>query len=232
MIDCPDIFGEIISLYVGTVENRWEGKAPSAIGKKSTNEVLQLAENGFVEDRQADLKVHGGPEKAIHHYAAEHMEFWKHKFPEHAEKFMPGCFGENVATFGLNEENLCLGDVLTMGSATVQICQGRQPCWKLNAHMDIPEMAAAFQRTCKTGWYYRVLENGYVKTGDRMRLIERPNPEWQLHRLIEARFDPKLEAAEAFELSQLEVVSENWRQAFYKKQDITFKEDTTSRLKG
>ena len=50
--------------------------------------------------------------------------------------------------------------------------------------------------------------------------------------MIKARFDPKLEAAEAFELSQLEVVSENWRQAFYKKQDITFKEDTTSRLKG
>jgi len=232
MNHCPDISGEIISLYVGEVENRWVGKAPSAIGKKPTKVLLRLEENGFVEDNQADLKVHGGPEKAIHHYAAEHMDFWKKKFPDHAEKFMPGCFGENISTIGLSEENLCLGDILTMGSATVQICQGRQPCWKLNAHMDISQMAAAFQTTARTGWYYRVLHTGNVQSGNRIRLIERLNPDWTLARLIKARFDPKLNAADALELSLSEVISQNWSEAFNKKQDTAFEEDTTSRLQG
>ncbi|MEH6405506.1 MAG: MOSC domain-containing protein [Sneathiella sp.] len=214
----PDLSAKITSVFVGKIENRWPNKAPSAIGKHSTDAVLRLEKNGFLEDSQADLKVHGGPEKAIHHYASENMDYWRQAFPDHAEKFIPGCFGENIATLGLNEQNLCLGDTLTMGSATVQICQGRQPCWKLNAHTNIPQMVAAFQQTARTGWYYRVLETGSVQAGDRVRLIERVHPDWTLDRLIKARFDKKLSSNDAKELAESMVISESWREAFGKKQ--------------
>lgn len=228
----PNLSTEIISIFVGTVETRWPGKAASAIAKRATESVLRLEASGFVEDSQADLKVHGGPEKAIHHYAAEHMDYWRRRFPGDVEKFVPGCFGENISTVGLNEQNLCLGDVLTMGSAKVQICQGRQPCWKLNAHTGNAGMAAAFQQTARTGWYYRVLEIGLVQAGDCVRLIERTCPEWSLDRLIKARFQSELDADLAKELSDLSALSESWRGAFRKKQVRGFVENTEARLMG
>ena len=228
----PDQSAVITALFIGDVKKRWPDKPPSAIGKKQTDAVMKLEANGFTQDHQADLEVHGGPEKALHHYAAEHMEHWRQTFPEQSEKFIPGCFGENISTQGLNEQNLCLGDVLTIGAATVQICQGRQPCWKLNAHMENEAMAAAFQRTAKCGWYYRVLETGDVKTGDTIKLIERIHPEWSLERVIKARFNPRLDIKEAREIANLQALSESWQQAFRKKQSLAFKENTDSRLQG
>jgi len=228
----PDLSAEIISVFVGNVESRWPGKAASAIAKKATDALLHLEAIGFVEDSQADLKVHGGPEKAVHHYAADHMEYWRQTFPDDADRFRPGCFGENISTIGLNEQNLCLGDILAMGTATVQICQGRQPCWKLNAHTGNPRMAAAFQQTARTGWYYRVLEAGTVRGGDMVRLVDRPHADWILQHVIEARFEADLDPDRARALSDLPVLSESWRKSFLRKRDRFFKENTDARLKG
>jgi len=224
--------GKVLSLFTGRVQNRWPGKAPSAINKLLAQGPLELAEHGFVDYRQADLKVHGGPEKAVHHYASEHMDFWRQMFPDHGGQFIPGCFGENISTAGLHEDNLCLGDILSLGTARVQICQGRQPCWKLNAHTGIMEMAAKFQKTARTGWYYRVLENGVVAAGDDMILLDRGHPQWPLKRLIKARFDPSLAVGDALELSQLPALSASWRQAFGKKNQSDYVENTDSRLLG
>jgi len=232
MSGIPEPSGKILSLFTGRVENRWPGKAPSAINKHLAEGPLDLAENGFVEDRQADLKVHGGPEKAVHHYASEHMDFWRQMFPDNGGQFVPGCFGENISTAGLHEDNLCLGDILSLGTARVQICQGRQPCWKLNEHTGITEMAAKFQKTARTGWYYRVLENGVVTAGDDVKLVDRSHPHWSLTRLIKARFDPNLAVDDALELSQVSALSASWRQVFGKKSQSGFTENTDSRLLG
>ena len=232
MSGVPEPSGKILSLFTGRVENRWPGKAPSAINKQLAEGPLDLAEHGFVDDRQADLKVHGGPEKAVHHYASEHMDFWRRMFPGHADRFVPGCFGENISTAGLHEDNLCLGDILSLGTGRVQICQGRQPCWKLNEHTGITEMAAKFQKTGRTGWYYRVLETGIVAAGDDVKLLERSHPQWSLNRLIKARFDPNLAVGDALELSQLSALSAHWRQAFGKKSQSGYVENTDSRLLG
>ncbi len=224
--------GKILSLFTGKVESLWPGKAASAINKQMTAGRLDLQDHGFVDDRQADLKVHGGPEKAVHHYASEHMDFWRQMFPDHGGQFVPGCFGENISTAGLHEDNLCLGDILSLGTARVQICQGRQPCWKLNEHTGITEMAAKFQKTACTGWYYRVLDNGVVTAGDDMSLLDRSHPQWSLKRLIKARFDPNLAVGDALELSQISDLSASWRQAFGRKSQSGFTENTDSRLLG
>lgn len=224
--------GIVIGLYTGKPQHRWPGRPPSAIAKQPVEGPMQIDEHGFVEDSQADLKVHGGPEKAIHHYASEHMAFWCDAFPEQAVQFNPGCFGENISTIGLTEDNLCLGDVLSLGTARVQVCQGRQPCWKLNAHTGLEQMAARFQKTGRTGWYYRVLECGAVATGDRLELLERLHPDWSLKRLIEARFDPRLDVEVSAGLANVAVLSENWRAAFTKKSERGYVENTDRRLKG
>ena len=232
MTRTPDLSAEILFLFVGKVEDRWPGKPPSAIAKVPTAATLKLVETGFVEDSQADLQVHGGAEKAVHHYSADHMAYWSEIYPDNAGFFKSGCFGENISTHGLDERNLCLGDILMLGSATVQICQGRQPCWKLNAHTGIETMAAQFQRTARTGWYYRVLDPGKVKAGDRVRLIERTCPEWSVERVTKARFDPRLSVEDARVLAASDVISHSWRKAFHNKTSIGHKENTDARLLG
>ena len=209
--------GTIIGLYVGRSERRWPGRPPSAIGKRPVAGPLRVEAGGFVEDEQADLNAHGGPEQAIHHYAAENMDVWRAMFAGRAADFVPGCLGENVATEGLTEDNLCLGDVLTFGSARVQVCQGRQPCWKLAAHMELDALPPQFRRTGRTGWYYRVLEPGEVRVGDTMAVTGRPQPDWPLGDVIAAHFDPRLAPETARILAEMPVLSRSWRRSFARK---------------
>lgn len=228
-----ETLGKIIGLYIGKSEDLWGGKAPSAIGKKPIAGPLEMNENGFLLDDQADKEVHGGPEKAIHQYASEHMEYWKTQFPEKAGLFKSGCFGENISSTGVTEDNLHLGDILQIGLAKVQVCQGRQPCWKLSAHIDEPRMAPSFQKTGKTGWYYRIIEAGSISVGDDISLIERSHDDWPLSRLIKERFNPRMEPELATELAGNMVLSESWRKTFIKRSDDpSFKEDTSKRLNG
>lgn len=224
--------GTINGLYMGKVERKWEDNTPSAIDKKLVDHAVDITFIGFSEDEQADLTVHGGPEKAIHHYASDHMAFWRELFPDHAEKFVAGSFGENISTTDLDETNLCLGDILKLGTATVEICQGRQPCWKLSEHLDLIPLAMQFQKTGRTGWYYRVLEEGKASAGDAITVIKRPLPQWTLERLIKARFNPKLDTKTAEEICSLPALSESWKEAFLKKCSTDYVEDTKRRLRG
>ncbi|MDV7338196.1 MOSC domain-containing protein [Terasakiella sp. A23] len=223
---------EIIGLYIGKAVERWEGKGLTAIQKTLCEGRLEIGENGFVLDEQGDRTVHGGPEKAIHHYAADHLDFWKQEYPDFADQFVPGCFGENISTHGLNEDNLCLGDILSLGTAKVQICQGRQPCWKLTKHTGIKAFAMAFQQTALTGWYYRVLEPGHVQIGDVMEVLERPQPDWSVRKLTRARFDKNIDPAIAKELAENNLLAAPWKASFLKKADKAFVEDTSKRLDG
>lgn len=222
----------LLGLFIGKAEQRWEGKAPSAIGKKPVSHPLDLAIDGFVEDNQADLAVHGGPDKALHFYPADHYAHWQKELPEKPYIFTPGGFGENLSSAGITEEKVCIGDVFELGDTRLQISQGRQPCWKLNMHLDEKSMVARFQKSGFTGWYFRVLQTGTVTPGDTLSLIDRPCPDWVLNKVIYARFDPKLDPGLARSLSELPELAENWRNAFAKKADKDFKEDTRARTEG
>lgn len=225
------IRGKVVGLYLGKAKDRWAGKPPSAISKEPVAGPIDMDFNGFLDDEQADTERHGGFEKAIHHYASEHMEYWKAQFPGKANIFKSGCFGENISSTGVTEDNLCLGDILQIGLAKVQVCQGRQPCWKLNAHIDEPRMAPSFQKTGRTGWYYRIIEAGSVSVGDDISLVERPHDDWPLSRLIGERFNPHMNAKHAAELAGNELLSKAWRKTFIKRSNNpSVKEDTSKRL--
>lgn len=219
-------------LYTGPARQRWPDRPPSAIAKSPTAGPLELDWTGFTTDHQADLAVHGGPDKALHHYAGDHYAYWLTEKPHLAAKLAPGGFGENLSTFGLTEWEVCIGDVFSLGTAEVQISQGRQPCWKLNMHMEDDTLAASFQKTGRTDWYYRVLQTGKVGVGDRLTLLSRPQPTWPLSSVIAARFNPKLPPQTAAQLAALPEMAENWRKAFEKKAAPGFKEDTSARLLG
>lgn len=220
----------LLDIFLGQPEHRWEGKAPSAIRKVVASGAVAVTETGLNGDRQADTEVHGGPEKAIHIYPSEHYAHWRTVFPDQEAIFRSGGFGENLSTEGFTEEDLCVGDVLSVGNVRLQVAQGRQPCWKLNLHTDNPAMAANFQKTGRTGWYFRVLEAGTISAGETLEVVERPRPDWNLRDVILARFNPRLDPAIAGALSELKELAEPWRQAFARKVDTGYREDTSRRL--
>ena len=220
------------AIFTGKAVMRWAGRPASAIAKDQVTSKKWLTRTGIEGDEQADPSVHGGLEKALHHYAADHYRFWKEAMPDIGDKLVPGGFGENLSSAGLTEEDLCIGDVIGMGEAIVQITQGRQPCWKLSAHVGREDMAPRFQKSGFTGWYYRVLQEGYIRAGDPITLIERPRPDWPLPAVIAARFDPRLDPARAGELAGIAEMSKSWRAGFRRKLVAGHVEDTRARLRG
>ncbi|MEN9683310.1 MAG: hypothetical protein RLZZ427_1061 [Pseudomonadota bacterium] len=154
----------------------------SAIAKTPVSHPVAIGPLGLHGDEQADRVHHGGPDKAIHHYPHDHYPFWRDQLGDHALLDREGAFGENISTLGLTETTVCLGDRFRLGSALVEISQGRQPCWKLDHRFDRPGVMAAVVRTARSGWYYRVIESGAACVGDTIELVERPLAEWSVAR--------------------------------------------------
>ncbi|MEM8590923.1 MAG: MOSC domain-containing protein [Pseudomonadota bacterium] len=209
-----DLIGEVAGVFAGKSVARWAGKPPSAIAKTAQSGPCRITARGLEGDEHADQKAHGGPDQALHFYPADHLPFWRGELPERRDAFRPGGFGENVSLLGLTEETLCVGDVLGLGTARLQISQGRVPCWKLNAHTGSPKMAARFLATGKTGWYCRVLAPGIVTSDSYCNLLERPAPDWPLSRVIGARFAVSPPAETIAALAALPTLSSAWRSYF------------------
>jgi MOSC domain-containing protein YiiM len=120
-------------------------------------------------DRQADLSVHGGPEKAVYLYPSEHYEFWKRELPE---MDLPlGMFGENFTTEGLLETETNVGDTFRVGSAEVMVTQPRMPCYKLGIRFGRTDIIKRFLISERSGFYLSVLQEGEVGAGDEFELI-------------------------------------------------------------
>ncbi|RPJ16740.1 MAG: MOSC domain-containing protein, partial [Deltaproteobacteria bacterium] len=120
-------------------------------------------------------------------------------------------FGENLATVGLTEQNVCVGDMFRFGTALIQVSQARQPCWKLNTRFGVPNMAQRVQESARTGWYYRVLESGEVPAESEIRLIERPHEDWPLARLLHHLYADPLNTAALKDIAALSVLAPSWR---------------------
>ncbi|KAI1113966.1 PK beta-barrel-protein domain-containing protein-like protein [Nemania sp. NC0429] len=134
-----------------------------------------------------DLTFHGGRDKAIHGYCSSHYEQWRHEFPDAEARFRPGGFGENFVTERMNERNVCIGDIFSVGDDGVllQVSLPRQPCFKLNHRFQLKNFAPNTYKLSRTGWYYRVLREGTVQAGDEIRLVERKWPKWTIERVQE-----------------------------------------------
>src|ERR1044072_2465475 len=122
-------------------------------------------------DRQADLSVHGGPEKAVYVYPSEHYEFWKHELPDMDLPW--GIFGENFTTTGLLETEVNIGDKFRIGMAEVMVTQPRMPCYKLGIRFGRVDIIKRFLVSESTGFYLSVLKEGEVGAGDEFELMRK-----------------------------------------------------------
>lgn len=163
----------IDGLFIGRVAQLAGDSRSSAIVKIAVRDTCLLGTEGLVGDEQADRRVHGGVQKALHLYPAEHYARLAAAFPE-ARHMVPGGLGENISTRGLTESNVCIGDVFRINEACIQVSQPRTPCWKIDHHAGVEGMSALIAAECLNGWYFRVLAGGRIAAGDTLQLDSRP----------------------------------------------------------
>ncbi|WP_176590912.1 MOSC domain-containing protein [Sphingobium sp. EM0848] len=208
-----DAFMTIDALLTGTPLPFRDGDY-SAIAKKPVEGAVRIGWLGLEGDAVADTVHHGGWDKAIHLYPQDHYEWWRERKPGHPLLDAPGAFGENIASRGMTEAEICLGDRFSLGSAVVEVSHGRQPCWKLDHRFGARDVMATVVKTGRCGIYFRVIREGEAESGLHMTLLERPLPDWPISRLFRLliggghKNDP--DAVQL--LADMPVLAEAWRE--------------------
>ena len=201
------------TLLIGMPKLFREDGEMSAIVKNPVVEAIELGPFGFAGNQVGDLLHHGGRDKAVHLYPVEHYDFWKQKYSGLDILNKPGAFGENLSCTGMTEDRLHLGDVFQLGDSLIECSHARQPCWKLNHHFGRSDVMKTVVKTTKSGSYFRVLEPGKVRAGDRLIQQDRPHPEWPLTRLFKLIIggEHKGQGAELQRLANMPALAETWR---------------------
>jgi MOSC domain-containing protein YiiM len=173
-----------VSLFIGQVQALPVSGRPTAMYKTQVPGPIELGVEGFAGDQHADLRVHGGPEKAVHLYPSTHYAKLAAQFADVAPLLVPGSMGENIATADLDEHDVRLGDVWQLGSALIQVCQPRNPCLKIDERFGCDGMALFIDQNLLTGWYWRVLQTGTVNSSDSLVLHEAASQAPTLHQAM------------------------------------------------
>ena len=163
---------KIISINVGRPRLVMRNDEPVSTGifKEPVAGRVMLRTLNLDGDRQADLTVHGGPEKAVYLYPSEHYAFWKRELPD---LDLPGMFGENFTTEGMLESQINIGDSFRIGSAEVMVTQPRMPCYKLGIRFGRTDIIKRFLASERTGFYFSVLKEGEVGVDDEFELLDK-----------------------------------------------------------
>jgi MOSC domain-containing protein YiiM len=184
---------------------------PSAFVKQRIDGSAKITSLGLADDEQADLSVHGGLEKAVYGYSFDNYADWRIEYPNHAAVLIPGGFGENLCIEALREADICVGDVHRIGTSRLQVCQPRQPCFKLALRFSDKMMPKAMIKSGRAGWYYRVLEAGELTAGDTVHVEDRPNPDFSFARLVELISHGKATNAELKRMQDMPGLASDWR---------------------
>jgi MOSC domain-containing protein YiiM len=162
---------KVLSVNVGRPrEVEWRTEVvETAIYKAPVSGPVRVQRLNLAGDQQADLSVHGGPEKAVYAYPSEHYAYWREELPGAALPW--GAFGENLTTEGLLETAVRVGDVFRVGTTELVVTQPRMPCFKLNVRFQRPDMVKRFLRSGRSGFYLAVLKEGHFSAGDALHLV-------------------------------------------------------------
>ncbi|EQB40337.1 hypothetical protein M947_00650 [Sulfurimonas hongkongensis] len=188
------VITKVLELKVGNVEisNLQDNKREvlsSGIKKKPTQKAY-LTKVGFSEDEQGDTLHHGGKNKALFIFSALTYEKINSYFNSSFDMHGVASFGENLVLSEISESDVCVGDVFKIGQGIVQITQPRQPCWKLSAHTEIKDMTKVVFLNGFTGWYAKVLKEGYISKEDEVILQKRAHKNLTIAKLNELIVDP------------------------------------------
>jgi MOSC domain-containing protein YiiM len=208
---------KLLSVSVGLPrEIEWKGRiVRTSIFKAPVGGRVRVSRLNLDGDRQSDLTVHGGFDKAVYAYPSEHYSFWRRQLP--GMDLASGVFGENFTTEGLLEETLHIGDRLRVGSTEFVVTQPRMPCFKLGIRFNRSDMVKRFLQSGRTGFYFAVLQEGEVAAGDSIELLERDEHNIPVADVVNLYRGDATNQKLLRRVSKLPSLPESWRDYFRKR---------------
>ena len=210
---------KLVSLNVGRPRLvTWKGETfKTGIFKIPGGGRIMLRETNLDGDRQADLSVHGGPNKAVYGYASEHYSYWRKELPK--EELPWGAFGENFTTEGMLETKLSMGDRYRLGSAVIRVTTPRLPCYKLAAKFQSDAIIGRFLRSGHSGFYFAVEEEGEVGAGDEFQYLASETPSLTIAELNHLYVSPTPALELLKRAVEVKSLPESWRERYQARLD-------------
>ncbi len=208
---------KIVSVNVGLPrEIQWRGKTVrTSIFKVPVTGPVRVERLNVDGDQQSDLTAHGGVDKAVYVYPAEHYKFWREQLP--GVDLPWGVFGENFTTEGLLEDTVRIGDKLEAGSAEFVVTQPRMPCFKLEVRFDRPDMVKRFLHSGRTGFYLAVAKEGEVAASNVVTLVARNDPAITVADIVGLYTADATNQDLLRRAAELPALPEGWREYFRKR---------------
>ena len=205
---------KILSVNVGLPkEVTWQGKiVTTGIFKKPVNMPVMMRTLNLDGDQQADLTVHGGVTKAVYAYPSEHYDYWRAELP--GADLPWGMFGENFTTEGLLEEAIYIGDRFGIGETEVMVTEPRMPCYKLGIKFGRADIIKRFLASRRTGFYFAVVREGMVVTGDAIKLIGHEQQDISVADITRLYAFEKDDLKSLRRAIEVEALPENWKGYF------------------
>ncbi len=205
---------EILSVNVGLPkEVIWQGRVvTTGIFKEPVNAPVMMRTLNLEGDRQADLAVHGGVNKAVYAYPSEHYGYWRTELPGVDLRW--GMFGENFTIEGLLEEATYIGDRFGIGETEVMVTEPRMPCYKLGIKFGRPDIVKRFLASRRTGFYFAVVREGMVGTSDAIKLIGQEQQDISVADITRLYAFEKDDLKSLRRAIEVEALPENWRGYF------------------
>ncbi len=209
------------------LENNKRNELVSGIKKYPVSKAY-LTKTGFKEDEQGDLLHHGGENKALFLFSAITYKKINSYFNNSFDMTEMAYFGENLILSNICEEDICIGDILKIGQTKVQITQARQPCWKLSANTNQKEMTKFIFDSGLTGWYAKVLEEGFICQNDEVILEKRVNPTLNIKKLNELIINPMSDESLTIEALNCKELGKAFFESLSKRYKLKEKDDQFS----
>lgn len=212
------MLNKVVSLQVGKVKSYDNWKSASV--KEVVNTPIWASKLGFVGDEVADTIHHGGVDKAIFANSYENYENWANFLGLSTIHF--GALAENLTISNLHESNVCLGDIHKIGSALLQVSQPRKPCWKISKRWDNKKFTSEIYTSGLTGWYYRVLEEGFIKADDEVEIVLHDESKISILEANTAFANPIEHRAVLEKITGIPSIAESYKASLLKRIDGTF----------
>ena len=225
--------GKLLAVFAGRVAPLGPKSVRSAFVKGRIDGAVLVKSLGLDGDEQADLAVHGGMDKAVYAYPSANYPLWHDEFPEHVQIWGPGSLGENLTLSGFDETNVNIGDVFKIGSAVLEVTQPRKPCFKLALRFNGDQrIAPRMIREARTGWYFRVIREGYLVAGDQVEFLDRRHEEWSIKRINQQAYDRSATEEKLRAIAALPELSVAWRNQTVSTANSTSSKKSSSKFRA
>ncbi len=217
---------KIESIQVGTPTDYFQNQQ-SSINKQPVDGPIYVGVDNLAGDKQADLAVHGGRDKAVYVYPKEHYSYWQQstgllrtprlKLPKNPH----GSFGENLTLSGLIEDMVYIGDVFACGEVVLQVTQPREPCWKLAFKFKQKKLPMWVITSGRTGWYMRVLQEGTIESGMTITQVEQGCQDWSVLTCNQLYHGRTVNPDKLKSLVDCAALPQSWRNSFERRLNVS-----------